>query len=229
VAPNPIPGGKFYRDKKLKLSATPDAFVTIPDRDGFGVLQMKSVQEYVFKKDWQEQGALVLPTYVGVQAIQEAMLTGASYAFAGIVVVSHGIDLYVEEIPLIPALFERIIDEAASFWHSVETGEPPEWNFEKDGALIAKAFHPLDDAPPVDLSGKNDLPELVAEDAILRVRMKADKGRREQIKNRFLAEMGQSTVALYNGVVIATAKIITRKEHFVKESQYPQVRLKGEE
>jgi hypothetical protein len=234
---------KFYRDLDLGLSCTPDVFIIDPTRPGFGVCNIKSVAPVVFKNKWLkgyhratddtpawhdiENAVVEPPLYAIIQVLLEAHMTGASWACIAALVVDHGITLHLIDVPLHALILDRLCIEAKGFWQAVRDGLPPEWDFARDGALLSQ-YYADETGETIDLSGVNDLPELVAEDEVLKARMKADKDRRDQIKNRFKAELRGNSVATYNGRIIAERKIIQKKGYSVQPSQYAQIILRPE-
>ena len=151
---NAMPRGRFYRDGVAGLSATPDAFVHDPTRDGFGVCQIKSVEPRVFKEKWFSDGELEPPVGIAMQAIQEAVLTGASWACVAPLVISYGIEIPIIEIPIHAGVMDRLREEAATFWEHVHSGQdasPYAPDFAVDGECIDALFAE-DDGGTLDLS-----------------------------------------------------------------------------
>src|SRR5262245_37015133 len=79
-------GGVYLRDPDLRLGATPDAVAIDPDREGMGVLEVKSMTRGVYERDWKELGVgddgIILaegPIFHQLQALTGAMLAGASW------------------------------------------------------------------------------------------------------------------------------------------------------
>ena len=123
---NPIPGGRFYRDMELGLSCTPDAFALDPDRPGQrGVIQVKSVAPEWFRTHWHVDDELVPPAFVAVQAIQEAYLTGSSWAVVAPLVVGRSIEMPLIEVPLHAGVIEALKEGAREFWALVASGAHP--------------------------------------------------------------------------------------------------------
>lgn len=136
VEPNPIPGGTMLTNEETRMAATPDAFLTDPER-GRGICQIKSVEPHVFRRDWAR-----LPVHVEIQASVEAAMSGCHWATAAALVVSHGIDLHVVEIPLDPDLMPLLESRVAAFWHLVDERIEPTPDYERDDELIRRFLPP---------------------------------------------------------------------------------------
>ena len=64
------------RDASIRLGATPDAVAIDPERPGVGLVQIKTVTERVYERDWTNDEP---PIGYQLQALTEAMLAGASW------------------------------------------------------------------------------------------------------------------------------------------------------
>src|ERR1017187_5285981 len=136
ITHNPMPGGNWLVDRDARISATPDAFVSDPDR-GFGIVQIKSVEGGVFKRKWKtEYDVVEPPLWIAIQASIEAELTGAKWAACAALVVGFGIDLHIVDIPLIPGVYDKAAEYSRAFWAKTDKGELFDPDFEKDGKLI---------------------------------------------------------------------------------------------
>jgi hypothetical protein len=231
---NQIPGGKFYADEDHHISATPDAFARDPEREGFGVVQIKSVEPHIFKKKWQDgDNAIRPPTGVAVQVIQEAALSGASWACVAPIVVSEGIDMPIVEIPLHKGVMDRLRYEAAMFWLRVKNNEPYEPDFAVDGKVIDRVFAE-DDGGTIDL-GMLDPDQVARLPANLRRRelLAACEatGRAAEAERKVIdAELkwmlkNAARLELPDGRVIE-AKTIHKKGYPVAPTSYRQIKIK---
>ena len=225
IAPNTIPGGKFYRDMGRRVSCTPDIFAVDPDRDGFGVVQVKSVEPSIFRKQWRDDdGNVAPPLYVAVQTIQEAYLTGASWAVAAPVVIGHRIDMPIIDVPLHRPLLDRLHAEVAAFWRGVESGQPPDPDLNRDAALIEELYPPSGET--VDLSADNLAMELVDERERLSAEQKGGKERLAEIKSELLLKLGGASAGrLADGRLVAVSKVNV-KEHYVSASTQTRLTIK---
>lgn len=134
----------YFRDPAARIGATPDAFATRPDIFGQGIVQVKTVAEEKFRREWidAETGEVVLPLWIAVQAVVEATLTGATWACVAVMVIGRGIDLQNVDIPLDAGarVMNRLHREVREFWRMVEAGEEPPIDWNRDGAAVAEVY-----------------------------------------------------------------------------------------
>jgi hypothetical protein len=69
----------YYRDVEARLGGTPDVIVMHPTK-GQGVIQIKSVEPYQFRRRWLVDGEPEVPLYIAIQTSVEAYLTGSQWA-----------------------------------------------------------------------------------------------------------------------------------------------------
>ncbi|MCX5516193.1 endonuclease [Kaistia algarum] len=228
VIANPMPGGMYFVDRGARLSATPDAFVIDPDRAGYGVVQIKSVDGRIFREGWRDPDTqdVVPPLWIGVQAIFDAHLSGASWAAIGALVVGAGLELHIVDVPIHPGIVDRVREAAARFWPMVDAGTAPDPDFARDGETIAAMFG-QDNGETIDLSGDNELPELVDEYESLAAEKAAVDRSLKIIKAAFLSKLGNAAAGrLADGRVI-TAKTVNRAAYSVAPSSYRSIRIKA--
>lgn len=218
------PCGFYYRHPSWRIGATPDAVAIDPLRKGFGAVQIKSVEPSIFRSKWQGEDGIEPPLWITVQAIIEATLMGASWAAVAPIVVGHGVDVPLIEIPVHAGIMDKLRAETAVFWASVEEGNAPEPDFRTDAATIA-GLHPEDNGQEIDLTGSNDLPELADELAVIRARGKADEARAAEIKARFRYEIGAAEAALLGGGRRVTLRTISRPGFWVEPTTFRVLRF----
>lgn len=220
----PYPVGYYLRDGAARLGATPDLY--IDDENGrHGVVQFKSVEPSVFRREWKaEGGAIDPPLWIVCQAIVEAYLTGAECAFVAAMVVSFGVELHVVEIPIHAGIIDRIKGEVAKFWQQVEAKTPPPMDYAQDGRLLAK-LHPKDNGGTVDLSGDNRTPELVAELEAWKASIKDAEFNKVKVETEIKEKLGDNTFGRLGDGRVISWKAQTRKAHEVKESTFRVLRV----
>ena len=235
VSPNTFPDLQYFVDAPNRIGATPDAFVKIPGRWGRGIIQIKSVAQSSFTKRWDDRPedreqsngfGWSPPTYVALQASVECAITDSQYTFVAALVIGHGIDLHLQEIPLTPGLYSAAAARSLAFWEKIDRGETYAPSFDKDGSLIREIYADAAPGKEIDLSQDNEILELAENDRILRGVEWDTLAARKEIKARLLYKMKGAEVAMFNGEVIATAKTISKKGYVVKPSKYRQVSFK---
>jgi predicted phage-related endonuclease len=216
----------YFRDRKARVGATPDVVAFCPKR-GKGNVQIKSVERSIFSRKWLKDGIAEPPLWIAVQSIIEAKLTGAQWAAVAPIVVGHGIEVPLIEIPLdnSDAIMGQLKAAVADFWARVERNDPPPADYVKDGDAIARLYA-NDDGSTIDLTGWNRGPELAAEDAVLAAEIKERQDKRKAIKAEIVEKIGHSSIAMMDGTVFATAKTVRKKAYEVKATEYRDIRIK---
>jgi hypothetical protein len=218
--------GVYLRDPAARLGATPDAYAVDPERPGFGIVQVKSVEASIFRRSWRDEATreVTLPLWIACQAIIEAHLSGASWACVTPLVIGFGLDMPIIDVPIHSGVIQRIRGAVADFWRLVDSGQTPDFDFGRDAGLISRLYA-NDDGSTIDLSDRNDLPALLDEkEQLSTVKNDADK-RLKAINAELIAAMGTATSAVVaNGVV--TAKTIHRGAYSVAPTSYRSPRFK---
>jgi predicted phage-related endonuclease len=214
----------YYRDPEARLGATPDCLVNDPERDGWGCVQIKSVEPSAFREHWCEDDEIRPPLWIACQVIVEAHLVGADWAAVAALVIGYGIDLHVIDVPIHAAIITRIKDETRKFWQMIEEGREPEPDYGRDAHLIEQLFARPEEIE-VDLSADNELPEAVAEYQTLGKSIAEISELRKARRAEILHKMGNATKArIATGTI--TAKSIKRKGYVVEPSSYRAIKFR---
>jgi len=226
VQHNALPNLQYFVDSKSRIGATPDAFLKVPGRDGRGIIQIKSVDRFAFKKRWvHEDGAVTPPLYVAIQASIECAITDSQFAYVAALVVNRGVDLYLSEIQVEPGLYAAAAERSLAFWEKIDRGETYAPDFAKDGDLIQQIYADPEPGKEIDLSGDNEIVELAENDRLLSKIEKETKEGLKAIKSKMLFKMKDAEIARFRGEIIATAKTVSRKGYEVKPSNFRQLRF----
>ena len=219
--------GTYFRAPELRLGATPDVIVKAPGR-GLGVVQIKSVEASIFRKRWFEDGEFEPPLWVALQATLEAYLTGASWASVAALVVGHGVDLHIVEVPLVDGVVEAMAAKTAEFFQMIEQGREPTPDFNRDGPVIEAMYG--DGAPEaeVDLSSDNRIPVLLAERQAATAALRDAKAALEAIDAEVKSKIGAATVAHIGGGRRIVWKLQHREGGFVPASTFRALRYPTE-
>lgn len=217
----------YFRDPAARVGATPDAFAIRPDRPGFGVIQIKTAGEFVAEKKWLDAaGEAYCPTWVGMQAMTEAMLTGASWAYVATLFVSSGRVVEVEA-PIMPDLWAAMKEAVSDFWRAVDSGTPPDPDPIRDGKIIARLFAD-DDGSQIDLSANNRLPELLARRDELAPAIAAGNAadkERKAIDVELISILGTAQSGIAADGRVFSAKTVKRKGYEVAPTSYRTIKV----
>jgi predicted phage-related endonuclease len=202
-------GGVYLRDPELRLGATPDAVANDGDREGIGLIEVKSVVRYVFDADWKqlsvgEDGVIEAqaPIFHQLQTLTNAMLAGASWAVVvGLILDNAGTgSLAIAPVDRNEAAEQRIKDGVARFWAMTDAGKQPPFDYGLDAKVIAALFPKARiAAPPLDLSQDNRMPELLNERIKLKGELKTREERCEMIDAEIKDKLGDHELALLPG------------------------------
>jgi predicted phage-related endonuclease len=216
---------EYYRDAAKRLGATPDYFVTDPERKGRGNLQIKTVGSAAYKKHWAEN---IPPTWIALQSAVEMMLTKAPWGIIGALQFSeYDWELHTFHVDRHPAAEQRIVDRVAEFWAAVDSGQQPTIDYERDGALISILYPREVPGKQIDLTGDNRIGELLEQRETVREALRITERQCETIENEIKAKIGDAESALVHGWRV-TFKNVTKKEYTVRASSYRQLRCKRE-
>lgn len=155
----------YFRDPVARIGATPDVLAISPER-GLGVVQIKSVEAGVYRRKWLPEGGDGLPEpplWIVLQAILEAHLTGARWAAVAPLVIGHGVDLPILDIPLdhMDGVISEMKARVAEFWQMVAEGREPDPDYERDAALIDRVYEAGDAREEIDLTGDERIIDLI--------------------------------------------------------------------
>lgn len=202
----------YYRDPAHRLGATPDVIVTCPRR-GRGIVQIKSVDSLVFRRKWHPEGmdgATEPPFWIVLQSVLEAHLTGARWAAVAPLVIGHGLELPLIDVPLdhMPEVIEAMQQRTAAFWQLVEEDREPQHDYERDASVIEALYAHGDAREEVDLTGNEDIDRLVDAANEARDSMLAAEAAHVRYQAEIKALMGSAEVAHLPG-----GRTITWKTH----------------
>ena len=170
----------YFRDAKNRIGATPDTLVICPDR-GPGTVQIKSVEQSIYRRKWTPDGGEPEPpTWIAMQALLEAHMTGSRWAAVAPLVIGYGIDLPIIEVPLVESVVPAIIRKTTEFWTLIETGQEPPPDYSRDRAVI-EAMNPVDDGGEIDLVSNRRIYALIEERADLKLAAKVNDDRVDEI------------------------------------------------
>lgn len=218
----------YYRDPERRIGATPDAFVEIPGRFGTGNLQIKTAAEAAFREFWLDPDTheVVPPTWIAVQAITEAKLTGCDYAVVAVVVITWRgtFKLHLIDIPLHDRLWTRLKSAVAEFWTVAAGGGEPPIDWTRDGPTVVDVYS-NSFVDRRDLSGDTDLDILVGRYKRLKEAEADAKKQADVLKPQIIYALGNSEAG-FTADWEFTARTQHREAYEVRASSTRVLRVK---
>lgn len=207
---------EYLRDPDARIGATPDFWIE-GDPRGRGVLQAKTVAPREFKANWTDDQP---PFWISLQTITEMMLGEVSWGVvAALVVDPYRPFVQLYEVPRHPGAETRLRTAVAQFWQDVKDGREPNPDYGRDSDLLAALYPSEVPLKAVDLAGDNLLPEILAERADLKKRMKVDEARCKEIETEVKFKLGDAEMGtLLNWQI--TWKLQHRKGYHVDATSF---------
>lgn len=216
----------YFRDADAGIGATPDGAALIPGVDGITIVQAKLITRSSFTKHWLHDpdnfdGGFKAPLAYQLQTLTEAMLAEAPHAIIAALVHGNEWDEWVlRTVPVHrnAAAEQRIRDMVATFRaRYLETGIQPPVDMERDEEII-KQLWPKDNGREIDLSGDNELPEIVAQLENARCGVKLAKETERWAKTLIADKMQDYTFARLADGRRISFKLMERAGHVVGPS-----------
>jgi hypothetical protein len=211
------------------MSSTPDAFIIEPGRPGRACLQIKSVANAVFHERWKENGEVVLPLGVAVQAMGDAALSGCERAYACVIVAHWGVDVYLFEVPLKPRHMNAARSLVADFWRRVRANDPYPPDFAKDGEVLNQVWSD-DDGGVITLHDTQRLRDLMADhERLAKVEREARgaKADREAVDAEIKHMLGNAACGVLPDGTRIEARTVSNPGYPVAPFTYRAVRIKA--
>jgi putative phage-type endonuclease len=207
----------YLRDPELRLGATPDAFML----GAFSTLiECKVISRPVYDA-WGDDA----PIYYQLQTLTGAMLANTDRAIlACLVIDTYSAELVTFHVERNEEAEAKIREGVAAFWENTALGIRPQIDYGEDGALIARLFRLRDDLPPIDLTGDNRLPDILAEREALNAQIKAQEARCEAIKAEVVHKLNGAPAAIC-GAWKVTHKLVHQAEQIRKAYDYARLTI----
>ena len=123
------------------------------------------------------------------------MLTDAAFGAVAVLLVDpHMMDCQILDVPRHAVAEDKIRRAVENFWQAVANGIEPAPDFGRDADVIAAMRGREAPGKRIDFAGNNELPERLAERALLMERRKRDELRCEEIETEIKYLMGDAEI-----------------------------------
>jgi putative phage-type endonuclease len=215
----------YFRDEEHHLGATPDYMVNAPEYSGLGPLEIKTVEQSKFDRLWKAEGDVVPEPWIILQVMLQIYLTQSDFGMVAVMPISGWapLEVYVILIPRNDELIHKIIHASEDFWDRVRSHEPPPFDFERDEQTIKSLYPSARKGTKVDLSGDNEIKELLDNREYLKKELKQRRDYLDAIEANIRAKIGVCETAIVDGWNVEL-KNATRKSYTVAETTYRELR-----
>ncbi|WP_166306369.1 YqaJ viral recombinase family protein [Bradyrhizobium sp. 2S1] len=227
------PAKVYLRSPSLRVGATPDALAVDPERKGFVLIQGKVVARPTFINDWlggdKHRGAPEVPLGYQLQTLTETMLAEARFqteihpVLAALVVGDFTADLHMIPVQRHEGAEQRALATVKRFWEMIASGQQPALDPSRDHDVVRKLY-PVADGTTIDLSGDNEIPEMVDERLELGRQIKEREDRRDEITTTIMHKIGDASFAVIAGGRRLSAKVTNVKEKVVAPYSFRSLR-----
>jgi predicted phage-related endonuclease len=221
----------YLCDPALRLGATPDGFALAPDREGPGIIQVKTVARSSFRQRWLTDpndfdGDAAVPGYYVLQTLTEAMLAQASWAVVAALVVSEfDMQLRLFDVPRDLEIEGEIVKNVGAFWRDYfDAGIMPEFDPQQDEALI-RALYPREAGSTIDLSGDNRAMAAVEEMIEGQAALKRIDANVKAVRTELAGKLGAHSYGLLADGRCLSFRQQHRKGYTVEPSSYRVLRV----
>jgi len=171
-----------------------------------GLLEIKNVDSMVFENNWIEtDGELEAPLHIELQVQHQLLVSGRSWAYLGALVGGNRLVLVKREAD--ENTHKAIKQKALKFWETIERGQPPSPDFEKDAEFIIGLNQFAEPGKLVSVKSDLEMTRLAQEYKEYSDIEKNAKSKKESIKAQILTQIGDAEKALGDGFNISASVI----------------------
>lgn len=191
---------------------------------GPGNLEIKNVDGLIFRDQWATEGRAIVeaPPRIEIQVQHQLEVIQRNWSALGVLVGGNDLRLLTRERD--PEVGRSLRFKVGEFWDRVTNGDPPEMDFNRDAAFIARLFGHAEPGSFIDLRDNNRAAELAAEYHAAGRDEKAAKDRKEAAKAELLTIIGEAEKAAIPGFTLSAGVVAEAEISYVRKA-YRNFRL----
>jgi putative phage-type endonuclease len=192
-----IKEGEFTGDKNMR---------TLYTQHGPGVLEIKNVDGWIFKQQWQEQdGEMEAPAHIEIQVQHQLHCIERAWACIGVLVGGNR-----------QVVLWRIRDEdvgraitakVGAFWKLLDRGEMPPVDLPEDAQIIKTLYRYAEPGKVLDAQADDEIRALCAEYSTAQQAEKAAKDAKDSAVAKLLMKIGDAEKVLVKGYSISAGVV----------------------
>ena len=150
----------YMRDPIARIGSSFDFQITHPQH-GVGIMEIKNVDAWVYKKSWRDNGAgtIEAPEHIELQVQHQMEVYGVEWC--AIVAMVGGNSTKIIYRHRDREIGQSIRKRVAAFWDQVEKNQPPSADYTRDAELIAQIYSQANEGEIFDASADVEIASLV--------------------------------------------------------------------
>jgi putative phage-type endonuclease len=195
----------YFSKPELRIGGTPDWFV-MDQENTCRVLETKTASPDIFEQQWNGTPPLAWI----LQTLVQMMVSDLDRGSIACLVTSFDFPVHIYDVERHKDAENAILEKVSEFWGMVKRGTPPDPDFTKDGASIAKMY-PSATAPAVDWSNDDRAYYLADQYESLTQAITGLETKKDAVAAEIKAKLGEHESAMLPGWNVSW-KEQTRKE-----------------
>ena len=192
---------EYIRDESARMGTSFD-FCILKDGKDWAILEIKNVDSLIYKNEWDEQdGVIEAPAHIELQVQYQLLLTGLEKAYIGALVGGNTLKLVEREV--VPEIQEKIKQEVAQFWLSIDSNNPPKPNFVEDADFITSLYQYSQEEAVYDASGDAELFNLMTAYETYKQQASAAEKNKKAIKAEIFMRVGAAERIIHPDVKVS--------------------------
>jgi len=179
---------------------------------GPGILEIKVVDYLIYRDQWSDKEA---PDHIEIQIQHQMEVANRDWTKIGALVGGNTLKQIERERD--KGVGEALRDAVADFWHSIETDNPPDPDWERDADFISKLYS-RGGGPVADLSKDSEAAQLANAYALISKRMTRLDKKKKAIKAQLLTKIDNADAAILDGFKVSAKEVAPADISYTREA-----------
>lgn len=198
------PFQEYGRLPEHRIGASFDFITGLPlsENDERAILEIKTVDALAFRNGWTiEDDFVEAPAHIELQLQHQLLVSGLRVGYIGALIGGNRVELLRREAD--DGVHAAILQKAAEFWRSIESGTPPPVVTADDARAYIRHATSIEPGKLLDARGDADLRRLLAEYQTAKNQAKACEDAADVLKAELLARIGHAEKVMFDGGTIS--------------------------
>jgi putative phage-type endonuclease len=191
---------------------------------GAGVLEIKNVDLFVFRKDWQvgDDDSYEAPAHIELQVQHQLACIARTWAAIGVLIGGNRLELLIRERD--DEVNQAIAKKCEKFWSDLAKGVLPPIELPADADIISKLYKYAEPGKVLDANDSAEIAALCAEYRAAADAAKAADDIKKSARAKLLMQIGDHEQVLTKGFKISAGVVAAAEISYTREA-YRNVRI----